>query len=140
MRNYDDIIELPRHVSKNHAPMPVENRAAQFMPFAALTGYDAAVREEARLTGERTELSDEQIRRLNDRLNYLTEHIATRPAVSIIFFLPDAKKRGGAYLTKTGKLRHLDLQAGMLIFTDDVKIPLVDILDIDAECFSESGR
>ncbi len=136
MGNYDDIIDLPRHISKRHAPMPVENRAAQFMPFAALTGYDASVREEARLTGDRAELSEEQIRRLNDRLSYLTEHITTRPTVTITFFLPDAKKKGGAYVTKSGKLRHLDLQTGTLIFTDDVKIPLADVLDIAGECFN----
>ena len=135
---YDDIINLPHHVSKNHTPMPRESRAAQFAPFAALTGYDASVREEARLTGKRLELTDEQIDMLNDKMSLLTKKIKERPSIRVVYFLPDERKEGGSYVSVCGNLSHIDTAQGVLIFSDKRKIYLPDILDIEGDIFNRS--
>ena len=96
MGNYDDIIDLPHHVSETHPPMSRADRAAQFSPFAALTGYDAAVRETARMTERRIELDEGVKAELNARLNCILEHLSEHPQVSITYFMPDEKKSGGA--------------------------------------------
>ena len=108
MGNYDDIIDLPHHVSETHPPMSRADRAAQFSPFAALTGYDAAVRESARVTEQRIELDEGVKAELNARLNCILEHLSEHPQVSITYFMPDEKKSGGAYRTVTGAVRKLD--------------------------------
>ncbi len=97
--SYDDIINLPHPVSKNHPQMPLRDRAAQFAPFAALTGHDAAIKETARLTDERLELSEEAIAQLNERINIIRNNIGIEQKVSITYFIPDAKKAGGSYVT-----------------------------------------
>ena len=96
MGKYDDIIDLPHHVSKVHPQMSIWDRSAQFAPFAALTGHDAAIKETARLTDERLELSDEVIMKLNDQLNMIRDNIGTEQEISITYFVPDEKKSGGA--------------------------------------------
>lgn len=102
---YDDIINLPHHVSKKHLPMSVADRAAQFSPFAALTGYEDAIAETARQTTEKIPLSETEEELLNRRMNYLKEHISEHPKIKITYFKADKLKAGGAYLTKTGILK-----------------------------------
>ncbi len=128
--DYDDIINLPPHVSRHHAPMSRRNRAAQFAPFAALTGYDDCLKEEARITAAQKELSDEAAAILDAKLAYLTAVITTEPALTVSYFVPDAKKAGGMYLTASGRLRRIDEAGGMLIFTDKRQIPLKNVVDI----------
>ena len=96
---YDDIIDLPHHVSATRPQMSRLDRAAQFAPFAALTGYGAAIKETARLTDERTERSESELSELNERIHILTERIDEHPEVEIIYFKPDERKDAGAYLT-----------------------------------------
>ena len=104
---YDDIIHLPHHVSRNHPQMPLRDRAAQFAPFAALTGYEAAIGETARLTAERRELSSQVAAELNRRLTDLAARLPDRPEVTIEYFIPDERKAGGAYVSVTGVVRNI---------------------------------
>ena len=124
---YDDIISLPHHVSAVHAPMPAADRAAQFAPFAALTGYEAAIRESGRLTARRLELTDEEKELLNRKLLRAAEggdHIA------ITYFLPDRYKAGGSYVTAVGRIKKVDRIEGSVIFLDGMKIPVEEIAAI----------
>ena len=116
--SYDDIINLPHPTSRNHPRMSLHDRAAQFAPFAALTGHDAAIKETARLTDERLELSDEVIMKLNDQLNMIRDNIGTEQEVSITYFVPDDKKSGGAYLTHSGIVKKIDEFERKLIMQD----------------------
>ena len=133
--NYDDIIDLPHHVSSRHARMSRENRAAQFAPFAALTGYDASVREEARLTGEKLPLTDEQIDIMNAKMAFLTEKASEHPEISLTYFLADDRKEGGKYVTVTDRLNRIDTVEGVLILSKRNKIALDDILNVESEIF-----
>lgn len=132
---YDDIINLPHHVSKVHPQMTMYQRAAQFAPFAALTGHDAAIRETARLTDSQIELGDENNEILNRKLAILRDHLKDTPDVTITFFRPDEKKSGGSYETYTGNLRVIDDYEQNLIMSDGNKIPLPSVLDIDSKLF-----
>ena len=102
---YDDIIHLPHHTSSRHPRMSMADRAAQFSPFAALSGHEDAIRETARLTTERAELSESRKEELNEQLVWLREHPDARERVTVTYFRPDAKKAGGAYVTVTGAVR-----------------------------------
>ena len=128
---YDDIIALPHHQSETRAHMPLIDRAAQFAPFAALTGYDAAVEETARLTDEKTELADGMIEELNEKLRLISENISARPAVSVTRFVPDERKSGGAYVIHTGRVRRVDPAAGSVLFEDGLCVYMEDISQID---------
>ncbi len=132
MDDYRDILDRPRPPSK-HKPMAREARAAQFAPFAALTGYDAAVQEEARLTDRRRERSDEQNDALNRTLAILADNLRAEPPIAVTYFLPDGKKDGGAYTTVHAHLRRIDGANGMLLFRDGGPIPLADVLSIELE-------
>lgn len=134
---YDDIINLPHHVSKVHPQMTMYQRAAQFAPFAALTGHDAAIRETARLTDSQIELGDENNEILNRKLAILRDHLKDMPDVTITFFQPDEKKSGGSYETYTGNLRVIDDYEQYLIMSDGNKIPLPSVLDIDSKLFDD---
>lgn len=132
---YDDIIALPHHVSSTHPPMPVSDRAAQFSPFAALTGYDEAVKETARLTERRIEL-DEGVRELlNEKLLILHKCRIERPQVTITCFVPDATKEGGVYRDFTGTVKKVDEYRHIVIMHDGPEIPVEDISGIDGEIF-----
>lgn len=139
---YDDIINLSRPVSKNHTPMPRESRAAQFAPFAALTGYDASVKEEARLTGDKLELTEEQEKLLNAKMAYLTEKTAEHPTVKVTCFIADERKSGGEYVTLEGSLYVIDKIGGVLVLSDTpvgkVKVPVSDVFSIESEIFTDS--
>lgn len=130
MDEYDDIINLPHHVSKNHRQMPMEMRAAQFAPFAALTGYDAVINETARLTDQQVELEDYDNERLNRKYAELIENISEHPVITVSYFKPDKRKGGGAYVSKTGHIKKVDTYEQLMIMEDGTAIPLAAIVDI----------
>ena len=113
---YDDVIWRQHPTSKKHPRMSRMNRAAQFAPFAALTGYEESIEETARLTDRRIELSEYEIEELNAKLNFIQEHIKERPEVIITYFQPDGRKEGGKYLTVTGRIRWIDEVNGVMVF------------------------
>ena len=135
MGKYDDIIDLPHHVSETHPPMSRADRAAQFSPFAALTGYDAAVRETARVTERRIELDEGVKAELNARLSCILEHLLEHPQVSLTYFVPDEKKSGGAYRTVTGTVRKLDSFAKTLTLTDGTVVPMEEMVHVEGNLF-----
>lgn len=128
---YDDIIELPHHVSETHARMSLLNRAAQFSPFAALTGYEEAVAETARLTETRLELDEEQKQRINAGLRLLAERVRDRPEAAVVYFLPDERKEGGAYRSVRERVKKVDDCAGLLCLADGRRIPFEDIYSLE---------
>ncbi len=130
---YDDIINLPHPTSKKHPRMPLEDRAAQFAPFAALTGHEEAIKETARLTDDREILSDEVIAVLNDKLKIIAKNLDTEQTVQITYFVPDDKKSGGAYVTHSGIVRKIDLCEHILIMTDGTVVPIGQISEIEGE-------
>lgn len=133
MQRYEDIIHLPHHVSVSHPPMPVRDRAAQFAPFAALTGYEAAIRETARLTEEKIELDESILAALDGKLQMLKEQMAFGPVITVTYFKPDRKKQGGAYTAVKGCVKKIDDYARVLVMEDGEKIPFDDIVGIEKE-------
>lgn len=131
MGKYDDIIHLPHHVSRNHPQMTMYQRAAQFAPFAALTGHGAAISETARLTDHEIELSDNERNMLDMKFNMLLQRLAEHPSITITHFVPDSRKEGGRYVTFTGKVRKWDEYLQTLTFTDGTTVSLRRIIDID---------
>lgn len=136
MGPYDNIINLPHHVSTSHPQMTALDRAAQFSPFAALVGYDASVKETARLTDERIELDEEMKAAINERLLMIQEQLDDQPRVSIAYFQPDNKKAGGAYIVATGYVKKIDEYNRNIVMMDRTKIPIDDIIEIDGELFN----
>ena len=128
---YDDIIHMERPVSRHHVPMPLENRAAQFAPFAALTGYDDAVDEAARITGSRIELSEEMKGELDMKLSEIATHIAEHPEVSVTYFVPDLLKDGGEYVTATGAVRKINLTERQIVLENIGAISIDDVLELN---------
>lgn len=128
---YADIIDLPHHVSPRHPQMSMEKRAAQFSPFAAMVGHDAAIRETARLTEKQLDLTEDEKALLDGKLQLLREHIKEQPAVTITYFQPDKKKSGGAYVTVTGFATKIDEVTNVLIMRDGQKIPINNILSME---------
>ena len=133
--NINDIIDLPHHVSATRPRMSMIDRAAQFSPFAALTGYDAAIKETGRLTDERIELSEESRAALDGKQQLLLDNLADRPEVSVTYFVPDERKSGGTYVTVNGQVKKVDDYQRLLILTDGTKIPLDEIQDLSGEFF-----
>ena len=111
------------------------DRAAQFAPFAALTGYEAAVGETARLTVEKRELNAQEAEELNRRLAALIAHLADRPEATVEYFVPDDRKAGGAYVTETGVVRHISIAERVLVMESGTVIPLDDVAAITSEIF-----
>lgn len=132
---YDDIINLPRHVSKKRPPMPIKDRAAQFSPFAALTGHDAEVKETARITEKRVELDQYMKEKLNHKLQILVDKVKEEPKINITYFEPDDKKDGGAYITITGTVKKIDKYNKIILMKDYVSISLDEIIRIEGEIF-----
>ena len=130
MGEYDDIINLPHHQSAKHKQMSRLNRAAQYAPFAALTGYGAAITETARLTNEKIELDDKRITILNEQIQFIYEKISEHPFVEITYFIPDIRKSGGEYVMITGNVRKIDDYNRDVILTDGMKIPIDNIYSI----------
>lgn len=127
---YDDIIHLPHHQSETRPHMPLHDRAVQFSPFAALTGYEDAVKETARVTNRKTELSEEMKTQLSAKLTLLQEKIKEHPEVSITYFVPDNKKEGGSYITAQGAVKRIDAVAGEVIMSSRKIISIGDITEI----------
>lgn len=135
--SYDDIIQLPRHASATHAHMTVTDRAAQFSPFAALTGYASAISETARLTSERIELDECMKSALSDRLQMIAYRMNERPEVAMTYFEPDAKKNGGAYVTVIGTVKKIDGVERVVVMCNGVVIPFDEIIGIDGRIFEQ---
>ena len=132
---YDDIIHLPHHVSERHPQMSMYNRAAQFAPFAALTGHDAAITEAARLTDAELELSESDAEVLNRKLAYL-QSLDEKPTISVTYFVPDDRKKGGSYHTTSGNIKRIEPDEGVLQFEDGTGISICRIRGIEGECFT----
>ena len=129
-QRYEDIINLPRHVSQTHPPMSRLDRAAQFAPFAALTGLEEAMGETARLTEQRPELSEGAAAELDAVLRRVMEQRQQHPALTVTYYRPDERKPGGAILTRSGELDTVDTLRGELRLTDRTRIPLREILSL----------
>ena len=127
---YNDIINMPHHVSKKHPQMSLYARSAQFAPFAALTGYEEAVKETARETESELDIDDELKAILDDKLQVIIEQKDNKPDVSITYFVKDKKKKGGAYITKTGIVKKIDSYNQILTFADNTEIPINNIIKI----------
>lgn len=134
--NYDDIIDLPHHVSATRPQMPMMDRAAQFSPFAALTGYDAAIKETGRLTDEKVEMDAEALNILNMKFRILIDSLAEEPEVTFTYFKPDKRKDGGAYIEITGVVKKMDAFKRLIVMQSGTKIPMDDVLEIEGDIFS----
>ena len=132
---YDDIINLPHHVSKRHPQMSLQNRAAQFSPFAALTGHEAAIQETARLTDSFIELSEDRKERLDEQLQMIMENLEQKPECEITYFQPDEKKSGGSYVTVCGRIKKVDRFEQKIMFTDGTALPINHLFAIRGELF-----
>lgn len=130
---YDDIINLEHHISKTHKQMSMQNRAAQFAPFAALTGYEEAVKETARFTEQKIELDEELNNILDEKLRLIQSQIKNMSEITVTYFVPDDKKRGGKYQKITGKIKKIDDYNKFIIFTDGKFISIKDIINISGE-------
>ena len=124
---YDDVINRQHPTSKKHPRLSNMNRAAQFAPFAALTGYEESIAETARLTDRRIELSEYEIEELNAKLNFIQDHIKEHPKVTVTYFQPDERKEGGAYITVSGKVRRIDEVNKTVMFEEKGNI-LIDLI------------
>ena len=133
---YEDIINLPHHVSKTRPQMSMIDRAAQFSPFAALTGYDAAIKETGRLTDEKIEMDEEALSILNMKFHLLVDSLADEPEITFTYFKPDERKAGGAYIDVTGKVKKVDDFERLIVMQNGTKMPMDDILNIEGEIFA----
>jgi hypothetical protein len=135
---YDAIIDLPHHVSTRHTPMSALDRAAQFSPFAALTGHEAAIEETARLTETQHDLDDSQLELLDERLLQIRAHLSQQPLLTFTYFQPDEKKSGGAYLTVTGRVRKILDFEHVIVLEDGTTLPMERLVSIEGELFSST--
>ena len=136
-KNYDDIINLPHFESKKHPRMSLEARSAQFAPFAALTGYEDAVKETARLTDKKIEIDDGLKQILNYKLQYVLENNDINPEVTFTYFISDKRKSGGKYVEKEGNIKKIDNINGHVILKDKSKIKIDDIINITSDIFKK---
>ena len=127
---YDEIMGLPHHVSKTRPQMPMSDRAAQFAPFAALTGYDSAIKETGRLTDKRIELDEEALTALDRKYQLLMDTLDDAPEVTIIYFQPDERKAGGQYVSATGTVKKVDTFGRRILLQDGTRIPLDSVYDL----------
>ena len=132
---YDDIINLPHHISPTRPQMSMIDRAAQFSPFAALTGYDAVIKETGRLTDNRIELLEDERAALDRKQQILYDHLSERPEVSVTYFVPDERKAGGSYITVTGIVKKLDDFQRTIVLEDGIIVPMDDILELESDSF-----
>ena len=127
---YPDIIDLPHHTSNKHPRMSAIARAAQFSPFAALTDYDAEIKETARLTDEKVELDEDSVNDINAKLHYIKDNIDENPEITVEYFVPDEKKAGGAYLTLNDRVRIIDEYEREVVFISGKRVIIDDIYKI----------
>ena len=128
---YSKLKNITRPQYPDLPPMPIEDRAAQFSPFAAVVGYDDAVEETARYTDSMIELSEDEVVLLNEALARLRESIDEKPQIRVTYFVPDAKKDGGEYVSKTGIVKRIDEYENVLIFTDGDKVAVSSIIKVE---------
>ena len=134
---YSDIIHLPHHRSANHPHMTMHDRAAQFAPFSALTGYDSIVQETARLTQSRTQPDAAELELLNRKITCLLTHPDAKPVIKITSFIPDEKKSGGSYREETGVVEKVDLTGKWIIMESGSIYSADNICAIDGDCFTD---
>lgn len=131
MKNkYDDIINLPHHISKKHSQMTLESRAAQFAPFAALTGYGDEIKETARFTNRRIDLDEEAKSILDNKIQIILKQMLQKPTVTITYFIPDLKKDGGKYITIFGIIKRIDKYKQVIVLEDKTEVQINEIIDI----------
>ena len=135
-KKYDDIINLPHFEPKKHKRMSIESRSAQFAPFAALTGYDDAIKETARLTDKRIEIDEGLKQILNNKLKYILENIDAKPEITFTYFVYDKKKSGGKYIDKIGIVKKIDMINQYIELTDKSKININEIINITSNLFN----
>lgn len=136
---YEDIVNLPPHISKRHPQPSMMDRAARFAPFAAITGYEEMVLEEARVTEERIDLDEGALLLLNEKLNMIQEFLDEEPEVTITYFEPDKRKSGGAYVSVTGTVKRIDEYEHLVIMDDGKKIRISEIYNLHSELFYSLG-
>ena len=136
---YEDIVNLPPHISKKHPQPSMLDRAARFAPFAAITGYEEMVLEEARVTEERIDLDEGALLLLNEKLNMIQEFLDEEPEVTITYFEPDKRKSGGAYVSVTGTVKRIDEYEHLVIMDDGKKIRISEIYNLHSELFYSLG-
>lgn len=130
---YEDLVDLPHPVSRKHPPMAMADRAAQFAPFAALTGYDGVIRETARLVNQSVELTESRKLELDAALRMLSECSDFCLRVQIVHFVPDGRKAGGAYIRTVGQVKRVDGSARAVVFTDGSAVDIDTIIEIQLE-------
>ena len=135
---YEDIINLPHHVSPTRPRMSMSDRAAQFSPFTALSGFEDAIHETTRLTNQKIELDENAKAILDEKLRLLAETIEDHPRAAVTYFLPDKKKSGGEYVTTAGVIKKIDSIQREVVMLDGARIPVDDILDIAGDLFKTS--
>jgi hypothetical protein len=136
---YEDIINLPRPISKKYPQPSMMDRAARFAPFAAITNYEEMVLEEARVTEERILLDENELTLLNEKLNIIQEFLGKLPEITVTYFKPDKRKSGGAYISITGTVKRIDQYERNLIMSDDKKIRIDDIYKLESDLFLSLG-
>lgn len=136
---YDDIINLPHPTSSTHARMPHIDRAAQFSPFAALSGYDDAVKETSRITDIKSELSDDEKASLDAKLRIVETLLGSDTVFHFIYFVPDDRKEGGSYVPYSGSVRKIDLDNGIVLLNDHTVIEIAQIVGIESDVFESFG-
>ena len=134
-KKYADIINMPHHTSPNRPRMSDIDRAAQFSPFAALTGYDSTVAEAGRLTSKKCEISEDVKTILNEKMQMIRDYLDDKPFISVTYFVPDKKKSGGAYVTVSGVVKEISEYDRAIILTDKTSIPIEQICEIEGELF-----
>lgn len=137
---YDDIMHLPHPNSSKYPRMAALGRAAQFAPFAALTGYEGTIRETARLTDAKAELDEDKIAALDMKLRFLADHLSECPKVSITYFKPDSRKQGGAYQVITGMVKKIDAFEKTVLMAEGTLIPIADIFEISGSLCSSIDK
>lgn len=134
-KNYDDIINLEHHVSQKHPQMSLDARAAQFAPFAALTGFDEELKEAERLTNERKIINEDLREKLDNKLQIIQKQISVKPAITVTYFVHDLRKQGGSYGTVIGKVKKIDKYKNVVILENKTEIPIAEIIDINSNIF-----
>lgn len=137
---YEDIVDLPHHVSPTRPQMSRADRAAQFSSFAALTGHDAAVRETARRTASRIDTAEDQRYELDLKQQLLAQVLPSQPEVTVTYFVPDTRKVGGAYVSVSGRLKRIDSRRRVLLLDNGTEIPMDDVLELESPIFTSLFR
>ncbi|MBQ3256726.1 MAG: hypothetical protein IJA67_04880 [Oscillospiraceae bacterium] len=137
---YEDIVDLPHHVSPTRPQMSRADRAAQFSSFAALTGHDAAVRETARRTASRIDTAEDKRQELDLKQQLLAQVLPSLPELTVTYFVPDTRKAGGAYVSAGGRLKRIDSRRRILVLDDGTEIPADDVLELESPIFTSLFR